>query len=77
VPVWTTISCALAIPWFLLTLLETRGGWAGNVEEEFVKMNESGYTLAKVSDNKEFEVTTSKMGHPESLTIPLPGVATR
>jgi hypothetical protein len=36
------------------------GGWAGKVEEEFVELNESGRTLAKISDKKEFEVTADQ-----------------
>jgi len=42
-----------------LSLGEKTGGWMGNVEEIFVQTNENGNTLAKVSDNKEFEVTAA------------------
>jgi len=40
-----------------LSLREVPGGWTGKVEEVFVERNDSGDTLAKVSDTKEFEVT--------------------
>ncbi len=44
----------------LLDGVDASDGWTGNVEEEFVEMNESGYTLAKVSDTKHFDVAKSE-----------------
>ena len=40
-----------------LSLNQTTGGWTGKVEETFVEVNETGATLSKVSDTKEFAVS--------------------
>jgi len=39
-----------------LTLKAGKAGEAGEVEELFVEMNESGDTLARISDRKSFEI---------------------
>jgi hypothetical protein len=39
-----------------LSLSERSDGWAGSIEETFIETNDSGATLAKVSDKKEFDV---------------------
>jgi hypothetical protein len=66
-----------------LSLAEKAGGWTGKVQETFVEVNESGSTLAKISDVKEFEVTTANRARYDSqgvawpFSIPLVDGATR
>jgi hypothetical protein len=55
-----------------LSLKEKSGGWTGNVQETFVEVNESGSTLSKVSDSKEFEITTANRAHYESQGVAWP-----
>ena len=39
-----------------LSLSERSDGWAGSIEETFIETNDSGATLAKVSDKKDFDI---------------------
>jgi hypothetical protein len=55
-----------------LSLKEKPGGWTGKVQETFVEVSESGNTLAKVSDFREFEVTTTNRTHYDSQGVAWP-----
>jgi VWFA-related protein len=66
-----------------LTLKPAGGGESGKVEELFVEMNESGDTLARISDKKSFEIAAKERasvlseGAAWSVSIPLMPAATR
>ncbi len=75
-----TVNIRLNLDPGTLSLQEETGGWAGHVEETFVELNESGATLSKASDKKEFHVTretrtsfeTQGIAWPQSLPL-MPG----
>lgn len=66
-----------------LSLRERPGGWTGKIEETLVEQNASGNTLSKLSDVKEFEITTANRAKFDSqgiawpLSIPLAPGATK
>jgi VWFA-related protein len=66
-----------------LTLKAQKSGESGEVQELFVQTNDSGDTLARVSDQKDFDITPTgeasvlSGGVPWSVSIPLMPAATR
>jgi VWFA-related protein len=72
-----TLDIFLNVDPATLSLAQHGAGWIGKIEEMFVEVNESGETLAKISDTKEFEVPASSRAHIESdgvawpLSLPL------
>ncbi|HVY94953.1 MAG TPA: VWA domain-containing protein [Bryobacteraceae bacterium] len=66
-----------------LTLKPQKSGQSGEVQELFVQMNDSGDTLARISDQKEFDISAKgearvlSSGVPWSVSIPLMPAATR
>ena len=72
-----TLNIRLNLDPGTLSLKEKVGGWTGKVEETFVEVNESGNTLSKVSDIKQFEVTPANratydaQGVAWPLSVPL------
>ena len=66
-----------------LSLKERGSGWTGKVEETVVEQNESGNTLSKISDVKEFEVTRANRTNYDTqgiawpLSVPLMPGATK
>ena len=55
-----------------LSLKEQGAGWTGKVEETFVEQAASGNTLTKLSDTKEFEVTSATRAHYDSEGVAWP-----
>ncbi|MDE3197160.1 MAG: hypothetical protein KGN84_12495, partial [Acidobacteriota bacterium] len=66
-----------------LTLKAQKAGESGEVQELFVQMNDSGATLARISDQKEFDISAKgeapvlSGGVPWSVSLPLMPAATR
>jgi hypothetical protein len=66
-----------------LTLKPAKSGEGGEVEELFVELNESGDTVARVSDRKSFDITSKEKarvlsgGASWSVSLPLMPAAAR
>jgi hypothetical protein len=67
-----TVSLRVNLDPATLSLKEHGSGWTGKVEERFVELNESGETLSKISDTKEFEVTGASRAHYDSAGVAWP-----
>lgn len=77
------LDIALNLDLATLTLKPGKSGESGEVEELFVQMNESGDTLARVSDRKNFDIAAKEQARvlPEgaswSVSMPLMPAAAR
>jgi VWFA-related protein len=67
-----TLNMILNLDPGTLSLKAQAGGWTGRVDETFVELDNSGNTLAKVSDVKDFEVSSANRAHYDSLGVTWP-----
>jgi VWFA-related protein len=67
-----TLNMVLNLDPATLSLKPQAAGWNGKVEETFVELDESGNTLAKLSDIKVFEVSTTGRAHYDSHGVTWP-----
>ncbi len=51
-----TVNLRVTLDLSALSLSQRPDGWAGSIEETFIETNDSGATLAKISDKKDFDV---------------------
>jgi VWFA-related protein len=71
-----TVNLRVSLDPSTLSLSERPDGWAGSIEETFIETNDSGATLAKISDKKEFDVPSATRARFDAggvaWPIPLP-----
>ena len=67
-----TLNIVLNLDPGTLSLKEQAGGWTGRVDETFVELDESGNTLTKISDVKDFEVPSAGRAHYDSQGVTWP-----
>ncbi len=67
-----TLNIRLNLDPGTLSLKPQTSGWIGKVEETFVEVDETGATLSKVSDTKEFEVTEANRATFDSSGVTWP-----
>jgi VWFA-related protein len=67
-----TLNMILNLDAGTLTLKAQASGWNGKAEETIVELDNSGNTLAKVSDIKVFEVSTAGRAHYDSQGVTWP-----
>jgi VWFA-related protein len=67
-----TLNMILNLDPATLSLKEQTGGWTGRVDETFVELDNSGNTLAKVSDVKDFEISSADRAHYDGQGVAWP-----
>ena len=67
-----TLNIRLNLDPGTLSLKEQGSGWLGRVEETFVEVNETGATLSKISDTKQFEIANADRAHFDQQGVTWP-----
>lgn len=67
-----TLNIRLNLDPVTLSLKQQNSGWLGQIDETFIELNETGATLSKISDTKQFEVAGGNRAHFDAQGVTWP-----